>query len=361
MFSSILVILVCLVFNCKSKAFWHKIVHLGQKKRFLKDKHVRFLRTFVPLTHELIIMKKHLLVISLSALMLFGCGGNNQQQQTSNTDAAEVEAEVQVAPMSPVYVLSDQFGTKFLLQADFEGNVAPEAPDNLSRYKYIVYNDQYYPVRFKGAQLENKEENNYRDTYYNFDNLSGWLYEMQEGKLLENPENEYDAIWGAALLVDENYKNTSTILGLKNRENGMTKVVALSDDLQKAFENKYGRKIVTSCASAVFGDNSEYQLVNVQFENKGDDALGVTALVENGEIKAVKEFPATYDETSTWRVDDEGEFNGLWADLVTLENGVLTIYTADSGAEGCNYQNYVVKEDSLIEGNVSTSLYQAPM
>lgn len=306
-------------------------------------------------------MRKHLLVLSLSALMLFGCGGNNQQQQTSNTDAAEIETEVQVAPVSPLYVLSDQFGTKFLLQADFEGNVAPKAPDNLSSYKYIVYNDQFYPIRFKGAQLENKEENNFRDIYYNFDNLSGWLYEMQEGKLLENPENEYDAISGAVLLVDENYKNTTTILDLKNRENGMTKVVALSDDIQKAFENKYGRKIITSCASAVFGDNSEYQLVNVQFENKVDDALGVTALVENGEIKAVKEFPATYNETSTWRVDDGGEFGGLWADLVVLEKGILTFYMVDSGPEGCYYQNYIVDGDSLIEGNVSTSLYQAPM
>ena len=348
--------------TAKVRLFDVKLFIWGQKKRFHKDKHVRFLSTFVPLTHKLIIMKKHLLVISLLALMLFGCGGNNQQQQTTNTEVAKVEAEVQVAPVPPVYVLSDQFGTKFLLQAVFEENVAPEVPDNLSRYKYIVYNDQFYPVWFKGAQLENKEENNFRDTYYNFDNLSGWLYEMQEGKLLENPENEYDAIWDAALLVDENYKNTTTILDLKNRENRMIKVVALSDDLQKAFENKYGRKIITSCASAVFSDNnSEYQLVNVQFENKGDEALGVTALVENGEIKAVKEFPATYDETSTWRVDDGGEFGGLWADLVVLENGILTFYTSDSGAEGCNYQNYVVKEDSLIKGNVSTSLYQAPL
>lgn len=306
-------------------------------------------------------MRKHLLVLSLSALMLFGCDGNNQTQQTSNTDPEKVETEVQVAPVLPVYVLSDQFGTKFLLQADFEGNVAPEAPDNLNSYKYVIYNEHYYPVLFNGAQLENEEENNFRDAYYNFDNLSGWLYRMQEGKLLENPENEYDAIWGAVLLVDENYKNATTILDLKNRENGMTKVVAVSDDVQKAFENKYGRKIVTSCASAVFGENSEYQLVNVQFENKGTDALGVTALVENGEIKAVKEFPATYDETSTWRVDDEGEFYGLWADLVTLENGVLTIYTADSGAEGCNYQSFVIQGDSLVNGKVSASYYQAPM
>ena len=307
-------------------------------------------------------MRKQLLVLSLSALMLFGCGGNNQQQQTTNTDAAEIKEEVHEAPVLPVYVLSDQYGERFLLQTYFDDGETPQPNDSLKNYKYIIYDGKYYTVSFKGVQLGDKEKNSGRDTYYNFDNLSGWLYEMQEGKLLENPENEYDAIWDAALLVDENYKNTSTILDLKNRENGMTKVVALSDDLQKAFENKYGRKIITSCASAVFSDNtSEYQLVNVQFENKGDEALGVTALVENGEIKAVKEFPATYDETSTWRVDDGGEFGGLWADLVVLENGFLTFYTSDSGAEGCNYQNYVVKEDSLIKGNVSTSLYHAPL
>ena len=263
--------------------------------------------------------------------------------------------------MPPVYVLSDQYGERFLLQTYFDDGETPQPNDSLKNYKYIIYDGKYYTVSFKGVQLGDKEKNSGRDTYYNFDNLSGWLYEMQEGKLLENPENEYDAIWDAVLLVDENYKNTSTILDLKNRENGMTKVVALSDDLQKAFENKYGRTIMTSCASAVFGDNSEYQLVNVQFKNKGDEALGVTAIVENGEIKAVKEFPATYNETSTWRVDDGGEFYGLWANLIAMEDGTLTIYTSNSGEESSNYQNYVIQGDSLVNGEVSASFYHAPM
>jgi hypothetical protein len=306
-------------------------------------------------------MRKHLLILSLSTLMLFGCGGNNQTQQTSNTDPEKVETEVQMAPVSPVYVLSDWYGEKFLLQDDFEGNVAPEAPDDLSRYKYIVYRDHYYPVRFKGTQLENEEENNYRDTYYNFDNLSGWLYEMQNGKLLENPETEFDAVWDPVLLVDENFKNSATIFELKNRVGGITNIADVSDDLQKSFKAKYGRNIRNICAAAVFGDNSEYQLVNVQFENKGTDALGVTALVENGEIKAVLEFPAVYDECSTWRVDDGGEFNGLWTNLVTLEDGNLTLYTTDSGPEGCYCQNFVIKDGSFCEGNVSASYYQVPM
>lgn len=306
-------------------------------------------------------MRKHILVLSLSTLMLFGCGGNNQTQQTTNTDPEKVEAKAQMAPLSPVYVLSDWYGEKFLLQDDFEGNVAPEAPVDLSRYKYIVYRDHYYPVRFKGHQLENEEENNYRDTYYNFDNLSGWLYEMQNGKLLENPETEFDAVWDPVLLVDENFKNSATILEVKNRVGGITNIMDVSDDLQKAFKAKYGRNIRNISAAAVFGDNSEYQLVNVQFENKGTDALGVTALVENGEIKAVLEFPAVYDECSTWRVDDGGEFSGLWINLVTLEDGNLTLYTTDSGPEGCNCQSYVIKGDSFCKGNVSASYYQVPM
>ena len=347
--------------TAKVRLFGLKMFIWGQKKRFHKDKHVRFLCTFVTSTRKLIIMRKQLLVLSLSALMLFGCGGNHQQQQTTNTEATEVEAEVQVAPVPPVYVLSDQYGERFLLQTYFDDGETPQPNDSLKNYKYIIYDGKYYTVSFKGVQLGDKEKNSGRDTYYNFDNLSGWLYEMQEGKLLENPENEYDAISGAVLLVDENYKNTSTILDLKNRENGMTKVVALSDDLQKAFENKYGRTIMTSCASAVFGDNSEYQLVNVQFKNKGDEALGVTAIVENGEIKAVKEFPATYNETSTWRVDDGGEFYGLWANLIAMEDGTLTIYTSNSGEESSNYQNYVIQGDSLVNGEVSASFYHAPM
>ena len=311
-------------------------------------------------------MKKGIFFSCLLSLALCGCGGANQNanenpSQTNGETSQTVEQEKPVKTLEPVYVLSDQFGEKFLLQTVFEGNVAPATPDDLNRYKYIVYNDRYYPVQLKGTQLENEAENNYRDTYYNFDNLPGWLYEMQGGRLLEHPLNEYDAIEGAVLLVDENYKNSAKILELKNREDGRINIVTVTDDVQNKLKEKYGRKVRTVCASAVFGDNSEYQLVNVQFENKGTEALGVTALVENGEIKAVKEFPATYDEMSTWRVDDEGEFYGLWVDLVVLENGVLTLYTVDSGAEGANYQSYVVKGDALCGGGVSTSLYQAPM
>ncbi len=305
-------------------------------------------------------MKKSIILIALFTLALWGCGNQNTNDNKPEDNTQTVEQEAPAVALQPVYVLSDQFGTRFLLQENFIDGDKPQPKVGIENYKYIIYDGKYYPVKFKGVQLGDKEKNSGRDTYYNFDNLSGWVYEMEQGRLLENPENEYDAIWDAALLVDEIYKKSATILELKNRENGMTKIESLSDDLQKSFVDKYGRKIVSGCASAVFGDNSEYQLVNVQFENKGDDALGVSALVENGEIKAVKEFPAKYDEMSTWRVDDEGEFNGLWAHLVVMENGVLTLYTSNNGEESCNYRNYMVRGNALCEGNIEASYYHFP-
>ncbi len=305
-------------------------------------------------------MKKSFILVALFALAFWGCGSQNTNDNQTQKDTQTVEQEAPAEAMKPVFLLSDQFGTRFLLQESFNDGEQPKPKVGLENYKYVIYDGKYYPVTFKGVQMGDNENDSGRDTYYNFENLSGWIYEMQQGRLLENPENEYDAIWSAVLLVDENYKNAANILALKNRENGRAKVVGLSEELNKAFAEKYGRKVVSSCASAVFGDNSEYQLVNVQFETKGTDALGVTALVENGVIKAVKEFPATYDETSTWRVDDEGEFAGLWSDLVVMENGVLTLYTCSSGAEGANYQNYVIDGDKFVEGEVEAYFYEAP-
>ena len=119
-------------------------------------------------------MKKGIFFSCLLSLALCGCGGANQNanenpSQTNGETSQTVEQEKPVTMLEPVYVLSDQFGEKFLLQTAFEGNVAPATPDDLNRYKYIVYNDRYYPVQLKGAQLENEAENNYRDTYYKAD------------------------------------------------------------------------------------------------------------------------------------------------------------------------------------------------
>ena len=57
---------------------------------------------------------------------------------------------------------------------------------------------------------------------------------------------------------------------------------------------------------------------------------------------------------------DGGEFGGISIDFVTEKDGVLTIYTADSGPEGTNYQNYHLIDGEFYGGTVYASFYQAP-
>ncbi|MBR4441005.1 MAG: hypothetical protein IKS00_05585 [Bacteroidales bacterium] len=299
-------------------------------------------------------MKKHILIISLAAFALVSYGGGNQTQTSQNADSSAATQTVKTPqPAQPVYVLCDQYGTKFLVRQHFDDGVTPAAPDSLKNYKTIFYNGIAHSVTFKGVQLENKDNNNYRDTYRNFDNLSGWIYTMNNGKLLENPENEWDAIWDAALLVDSFFVANNEVLPFQEKS-------VVTVEMKSALEKKYGRKIQSMPSSVAFGKNGEYQMVNVQFKNKGTDALGISALFLNGEILAVKEEPATWNEESVWRVDDMGEFYGLMVDLATLNNGVLTIYTANSGAEGANYNNYIIKDGAFVEGGLNDSFYQAP-
>ena len=280
------------------------------------------------------------------------CTGNQNKDNGTQAVATSSENVIteQTQPQVPLYVLSDQEGTKFLL-IDYE----TDQPESLKDYKYIIYKGDVYPVIFKGYQEGDPENNNGRDTYYNFANHPGWLFEMQSGKLLTHPQDEFDAIWDAPLLVNENFKSKVKQLNLNRlTDNPLTK------ELQDKIEQQFGWEVLQGSVAYEFGNAFEYQWINVQFKNKGDKALAMVAVVMPDGSLCVKEFAAAWNEQSVWRVDDEGEFYGYGLDMVTEEDGVLTLYTYDQGAEGTNYQSYVVKGEVLCEGQVSASFYQAP-
>ena len=122
---------------------------------------------------------KKLVFLLFSAILLFGCG-EQQQNQNAKNDQPVVQ-DVAAQEVLPVYVLSDEFGEKFLLLAYLGDDETFQMPDSLFSYKYVIYNGRYYPVTFEGFQFEDEENNTYRETYYNFDNLSGYLFKMQSG------------------------------------------------------------------------------------------------------------------------------------------------------------------------------------
>lgn len=296
---------------------------------------------------------KKLLLPALCAILMMACTGrqnNGNGTPTSDpTATTETVATEQPQPRVPLYVLSDQEGTQFLL-IDYE----TDHPESLKDYQYILYKDDTYPVTFKGYQEGDPENDSGRDTYYNFANHSGWLFEMQSGKLLTQPQDEYDAIWNAPLLVDDYFKSTAKLLNVTRLD------APISKELQNKIEQQFGWQVLKGAVAYEFGDTDKYQWINVQFKNQGDRALAMVAVVMPDGSLCVKEFPAEWNEESVWRVDDEGEFGGYGLDWVTEEDGVLTFYTYDQGAEGTNYQSFVVKGDTLCEGKVSASFYQAP-
>ena len=317
-------------------------------------------------------MNKKIIISALIAVTLTACGGGNTQNNggADNTQSAAqttepAKAEPQKpAALKPVYVVADRLGEKFLMKdPNIEYNqrrVVPEqTPDSLKNFKYIINDGKYYPVKLVGYQVGSEEGDNGRDMWYNFDNRPGWIYQLESGKLLEKPKDEYDACWAYPLLVDDAFKNSVKIYPSKlTSKDG--RMVDLPKDLKEKFEKQYGRQIKTGSLACTFGDNDEYKLVNVQFKNKGTQALAVVAVImPDGGIRPL-DLPAEWNEYSVWRADDEGVFYGYWLDFASVENGKLYVYLTNGGPEGLNIDNYEVAADSLRVGKVNASFYQAP-
>ncbi len=312
-----------------------------------------------------------IIVSALWASTLIACGGGNAQNngvadntQTAAQTTGPAKAESQKpAALKPVYVVADRLGEKFIMEdPNIEYNkrrVVPEqTPDSLKNFKYIINDGKYYPVKLVGYQVGSEEGDNGRDTWINFDNRPGWIYQLESGKLLEKPKDEYDACWATPLLVDEAFKSAVKIYPATSTYKN-DKKMDLPKDLAAKFETQYGRKIMHASLDYTFGDNNEYKFVNLRFKNKGSQAFAVVAVVKPDGSICPLDLPREWDDCSTWRADDCGEFYGYGLNFATVENGKLYVYLVDGGAEGNNYGNYEVA-DSLRLGNINASFYTAP-
>ena len=213
-------------------------------------------------------MKQKLIITAFCALAIVACTSKkNKSGETAksadtevvaNGNNAAVDAQNAEKCIAPVFVLANKDGSAFLLHQNFE-ETPTDAPDDLKNYKYILYNGVYYNVEFAGVQPSSEADNG-RDTPYNFENRSGWLFKMQSGKLLEKPENEWDMFWGKPLLVDECFKKDAKLLTIKNADESDQ---GKYNDLKAKFEKQYNRKITQFKVNSFIGD---YTFFVIQFE-----------------------------------------------------------------------------------------------
>ncbi len=318
-------------------------------------------------------MKQKLIITAFCALAIAACtskqnkGGEAAKsaetesvtngtgaESAANGEASEIVSQnAENKSLKPIFLLANEDGSKFLVKPNSVS--VDNAPDYLKNYKYILYEGKYYKVDFKGLQEGNKDADNGRDTPYNYDNCRGWYYEMQNGgKLLTNPQSEYDVFWGTPLLVDETFKNETKLLDVKKFD--VEEAPVDVRDVEAKFEKLYGKKAIKFKLDAIIGDYNYYV---IQFETVENKALGAVALVKSDGTTITKDFPREWDEFSTWREGDEGEFYGYDVLFATIESGLLTLYTYNGGEEGASYQNYVVQGNTLVEGAVSNYFYFA--
>lgn len=243
----------------------------------------------------------------------------------------------------PRFALAAPDGSKVILLQNGGSNALMEkmAP----RFTGCIFNGVLRPVAFEGYR-EQGENWNGRETGLSFRDLGGFLFRV-EGIPLSLP---YTASVGSdVLLVDDGYAESTTLLSL---ERGKAQPTA---DQRAIFEKRYGRPLKAMVRIAR-GTDSGVAVYVMEFELKGKSALGAVVLVAP-EGTFCLDFPATYDEQSTWHVDDGGDFYpDSYVVGSLMKRGTRYEFTLHrQAAESYTSRLVTTEGGKLIESPVSTS------
>ncbi len=195
--------------------------------------------------------------------------------------------------LPPRFALAEPEGERvILLHCGERSRLIEEA---LPRYSTCVMNG-VHPIACEGMR-EQSPEWNHRETAMQFERIGGLVFRVEDDPISEPLD---DIVGDDVLLVDESYMKGAEVIPLtrlKSRKVG--------DDVKKTFERLYDRKLKSIVRIANAGGLSIYAM---EFRPKGRDALGVVALATPEGVLRL-DFPAEWDEGSTWHVDDGGDFH----------------------------------------------------
>ncbi|MCI1695777.1 hypothetical protein [Aneurinibacillus aneurinilyticus] len=227
-------------------------------------------------------MKKALIAL-LSSIFLVS--GLCMDEAIANTEATKVSFAGKVNGDAVTFAYADKTG-KHLLAFDLNSSDRPKrftkvicSPGNVRSVKYVKY------------QKEGKHSN-HRNAASNITQDAGAWFDVVNGKFKENE---------SCLLIEKDAFKGHTFLPHKPVEQG-----EFSDEIIRKVTEFKKRKVIKQ---GLIGEISPgVQIGLVEFERKGKNVLAsIVMTTPNGLV--FKDFPATYDEVSTWRVDDQGEID----------------------------------------------------
>ena len=264
-------------------------------------------------------MKSLLLAILL--FTVYACDNAQNQSRTAVTKAENNEKLI-----SPYFgFLNEQKDSLIALPMD----QMMESPE---KYNYVIVEHQVSPLEFIQTRPDNKDSNG-RQTAQNFANSEGSLFKIKN----VITSGDFGMLVDKAFL--EHYKPEPF-----SRIQSTT-----SADIREKLEKKYKRKINKSTAVAMLNDKSQFHLT--VFEHQQDSALAVFSYITDEQLVSL-DFPATYDDISTWRVDDGGEFDNDAFQVLTVLRSTegISFISIFWGAEGYELNFYQPHKDRFSSG-----------
>lgn len=301
-------------------------------------------------------MKKRNLLIAVAILvtMLIGCDNSNMKASTGiQEDAAQetaegiIQEELKLNQIENIFAFGDESG-KRLITLGYENGVVLSNPEafNLA----IGNNGEIYHIKFVKQQQANSMDT-LRQTIYNFDNMAGYIFEAVEGKFALNK---------TYLLAMDSKLNRNAFIQListRDMESKTTSYKQAGLETIKKVEEIKNRKVTKSSLISKTVDNT--QICLFVFERKEDDMLASIAYINEDKV-IFRDYPAKYDELSTWRVDagdEPGLFEVLF--LAKSDEGLLLGITW-AGPEGENIFVLKEKEGVFEETDLISGRYWAP-
>lgn len=164
------------------------------------------------------------------------------------------------------------------------------------------------------------EKNTGRDIYFNFENAPGHIFSAST--IMDEEQT--------SVLFTEKFFETRSMLKVRR-----TDKKGLPEQVRKKIESDKSRKVKNAREIATLDNFGNIYLM--EFSRKKDSALASLVLVYNDNF-IYYDFPAIYDQQSTWRVDDGGEFwlDGIEILAVFKQNDTIELVFDWVGAEGYN-------------------------
>lgn len=263
------------------------------------------------------------------------------EEQPAETDEGTAGGEIKLNRLDNVFGFADEAGERLItIPIDSGAELAnPEQFDTA-----IGNGGELIEIEYVRHQEANDQDTN-RQTINNFNNMAGYLYKVKNGTLLSNK---------SYLLARKDIVSKGSLVALTNTGNGED--FRADADTVERVEALKKRKVASS---SILSESAQEKIALFVFEREGDDMLASVAYM-NGDKVLFKDFPATYNETGTWRVDggdEPGLFEVLF--LAHSDEGLL-LGLAWAGAEGENLFVLQEADGALQDTNLLSNRYWAP-